>query len=264
MFNLHCTVYVLLILVGYIAAVDSVNPTVFVINPEDGNLVKWFDCSQHMKEPSDIAVSMHEFYICDFKVRCCLSFSLSTNATPEYYVHINTVQSVLAYRTLQGHCVTVFNEMGQYLRKLGGEGLTSYPNGIDLSEAGDLLVGDSHGNRFHVVVFSRDGSTRAEFECNELKVSRCCGLKLTSDGYVVTLAKNNHHVLVLNTLYIADARTMPILALYSYTVTRSYTGLIQVQYYTVHTVYCTVYMHNFLQYFTFSLFYYLQYAHSIS
>ena len=107
---------------------------------------------------------------------------------------------------MQGHCVVVFNELGQYVRKLGGEGITSYPNGIDLSEAGDLLVGDSHGNRFHVVVFSRDGSMRAEFECNELKVSRCCGLKLTSDGYVVTLAKNNHHVLVLNTLYIADAR----------------------------------------------------------
>ena len=35
------------------------------------------------------------------------------------------------------------------------------------------------------------------------QVSRCCGLKITSEGYVVTLAKNNHHVLVLNTLYIA-------------------------------------------------------------
>lgn len=35
-----------------------------------------------------------------------------------------------------------------------------------------------------------------------IQVSRCCGLKITSEGYVVTLAKNNHHVLVLNTLYI--------------------------------------------------------------
>lgn len=34
------------------------------------------------------------------------------------------------------------------------------------------------------------------------QVSRCCGLKITSEGFVVTLAKNNHHVLVLNTLYI--------------------------------------------------------------
>jgi len=42
-----------------------------------------------------------------------------------------------------------------------------------------------------------------EFECPYVKVSRCCGLKITSEGYVVTLAKNNHHVLVLNTLYIS-------------------------------------------------------------
>lgn len=42
-----------------------------------------------------------------------------------------------------------------------------------------------------------------EFECPYVKVSRCCGLKITTEGYVVTLAKNNHHVLVLNTLYIS-------------------------------------------------------------
>ena len=35
------------------------------------------------------------------------------------------------------------------------------------------------------------------------QVSRCCGLKLTHEGYIITIAKNNHHVLVLNTLYIA-------------------------------------------------------------
>ncbi len=34
------------------------------------------------------------------------------------------------------------------------------------------------------------------------QVSRCCGLKITSSGFVVTLAKNNHHVLVLDTLYV--------------------------------------------------------------
>ena len=70
-----------------------------------------------------------------------------------------------------------------------------------------------------MVVFSNDGTLLGEFECPHVKVlihsailnlllfliqvSRCCGLKITSEGYVVTLAKNNHHVLVLNTLYIA-------------------------------------------------------------
>lgn len=112
---------------GLIIVVDSVSPTVYIINAETGTLNGWFDCSGHMKEPSDIAVKSevpgNEYFICDFK----------------------------------GHCVVVFNEQGEYLRKIGHDGLTSYPNGIDISDDGDILVGDSHGNRFHVVVFDRNG-----------------------------------------------------------------------------------------------------------
>ncbi|XP_014217341.1 B-box type zinc finger protein ncl-1-like [Copidosoma floridanum] len=152
---------------GHIVAVDSVSPTVFVIS-DTGDLLRWFDCSDYMREPSDIAISGKEYFVCDFK----------------------------------GHCVVVFNEDGQFLRRIGCENITNFPNGIDISDAGDVLIGDSHGNRFHVAVFSRDGSLISEFECPYVKVSRCCGLKITSEGYVVTLAKNNHHVLVLNTLYI--------------------------------------------------------------
>jgi len=150
-----------------IVAVDSVTPTIFVIS-ETGKLVRWFDCADYMREPSDIAVSGTEFFVCDFK----------------------------------GHNVVVFSEEGNFLRRIGYEKITNFPNGIDVSDAGDVLIGDSHGNRFHVAVFGGDGSLLAEFECPHVKVSRCCGLKLTSEGYVVTLAKNNHHVLVLNTLYI--------------------------------------------------------------
>ncbi|CAF0717899.1 unnamed protein product [Brachionus calyciflorus] len=153
---------------GEIVAVDSVSPTVFRIS-ESGDLKKWFDCSEYMREPSDIAIFGNEYYVCDFK----------------------------------GHCVAVFNEDGNFVRKIGGENVTNFPNGIDVSDAGDVLVGDSHGNRFHVAVFSRDGTMISEFECPYVKVSRCCGLKITSEGYVVTLAKNNHHVLVLNTLYVS-------------------------------------------------------------
>ncbi|XP_046834478.1 B-box type zinc finger protein ncl-1-like isoform X1 [Vespa crabro] len=152
---------------GQIVAVDSVSPTVFVIS-DTGALLRWFDCSDYMREPSDIAISGKEYFVCDFK----------------------------------GHCVVVFNEDGKFLRRIGCENITNFPNGIDISDAGDVLIGDSHGNRFHVAVFSRDGSLISEFECPYVKVSRCCGLKITSEGYIVTLAKNNHHVLVLNTLYI--------------------------------------------------------------
>lgn len=41
---------------GHIVAVDSVSPTVFIIS-EEGELLHWFDCSDFMREPSDIAVS---------------------------------------------------------------------------------------------------------------------------------------------------------------------------------------------------------------
>ncbi|XP_013175271.1 PREDICTED: B-box type zinc finger protein ncl-1-like [Papilio xuthus] len=152
---------------GLIVAVDSVTPTVFILS-EEGDLLSWFDCSECMREPSDIAISGKEFYVCDFK----------------------------------GHCVVVFDEEGRFLRRIGCENVTNFPNGIDVSDAGDVLIGDSHGNKFHVAVFSRDGVLVTEFECPYVKVSRCCGLKITSEGYIVTLAKNNHHVLVLNTLYI--------------------------------------------------------------
>jgi len=153
---------------GNIVAVDSVTPTMFVIS-EQGELLRWFDCADYMREPSDIAVGGREFYVCDFK----------------------------------GHNVVVFTEDGVFVRRIGCENITNFPNGIDISDAGDILIGDSHGNRFHVAVFANDGGLLAEFECPHVKVSRCCGLKITSEGYVVTLAKNNHHVLVLNTLYIA-------------------------------------------------------------
>lgn len=41
---------------GHIVAVDSVSPTVFIIS-EEGVLVHWFDCSDYMREPSDIAIN---------------------------------------------------------------------------------------------------------------------------------------------------------------------------------------------------------------
>ena len=48
---------------------DSVSPTVFCI-AESGELVKWFDCSDYMREPSDIAISGKDYFVCDFKVIC--------------------------------------------------------------------------------------------------------------------------------------------------------------------------------------------------
>ncbi|KAI0989911.1 hypothetical protein GJ496_006567 [Pomphorhynchus laevis] len=153
---------------GHIVAVDSVSPTVFTIS-ENGDLLKWFDCSNNMKEPSDIAIYCHEYYICDFK----------------------------------GHCVAVFNEDGCFCRRIGCENVTNFPSGIEIDSTGRILVGDSHGNRFHVAIFSKLGELLFELECPYVKVSRCCGLKIIEDSSsdsksVITLAKTNHHVLILS------------------------------------------------------------------
>lgn len=139
---------------GLIVAVDSVSPTVFIIS-EDGNLIHWFDCSDFMREPSDIAINGEldhssqkrtlldhnlvagsDFYVCDFK----------------------------------GHCVAVFSEEGTFKYRIGSEKVTCFPNGIDISDAGDVLIGDSHGNRFHVACYSKDGQLQSEYECPYVKV----------------------------------------------------------------------------------------------
>lgn len=66
--------------------------------------------------------------------------------------------------------MVVFNEEGQYLRRIGSDNVTNFPNGIDISDAGDILIGDSHGNRFHVAVYSKEGTLISEFECPTVKV----------------------------------------------------------------------------------------------
>lgn len=71
----------------------------------------------------------------------------------------------------KGHCVAVFTETGQFKCRIGSEKVTCFPNGIDISDAGDILIGDSHGNRFHVACYSRAGVLQSEFECPYVKVS---------------------------------------------------------------------------------------------
>lgn len=150
---------------GHIVAVDSVSARLFIIH-ESGELLRSFQCGKHMQEPSDIAIHQGCYYICDFK----------------------------------GHCVVVFNSEGEFVRKIGDCCITNYPNGIDIDNEGRVLASDSHGNKFHIVVFDQKGELLGEFECPYAKVSRCCGLKITKEGFIVTLAKNNHHVLVLDAL----------------------------------------------------------------
>ncbi|XP_064214704.1 uncharacterized protein LOC103312546 [Tribolium castaneum] len=150
---------------GEIVVVDSVTPTLFIADEND--FLRTLDCSPFIQEPSDIAVVGKEFYICDFK----------------------------------GHAIVVMDDDGNFLRKFGGTETTMFPNGIDISSTGDVIVGDSHGNYFHVAVYSKQGNFLAQYRCPVVKVSRCCGLKMTSEGRLVTVDKNYHHVIVFESLF---------------------------------------------------------------
>lgn len=59
---------------------------------------------------------------------------------------------------------------GKFIRRIGCKDVTPYPNGIDVSDAGDVLVGNSHGNTFKIAVFNREGGLTTEFECSHVKV----------------------------------------------------------------------------------------------
>ena len=97
----------------------------------------------------------------------------------------------------------VFDQNGNCIQHIGKRYL-HYPTGIDINRSGDICVGDGHKMQFHVTVFDRNGSLMKKFECRypDVYVLRCRGLKITSEGYVVTVVKDTHQVLVTKTLHL--------------------------------------------------------------
>ena len=72
-----------------------------------------------------------------------------------------------------GHSIVVMHENGTFLRRIGCQPVTNFPNGIDISDAGDILVGDSHGNQFHVAVYDRRGELISQFQCPQVNLIEC-------------------------------------------------------------------------------------------
>lgn len=48
----------------------------------------------------------------------------------------------------------MFSYEGQFLRQIGGEGITNYPIGVAINAMGDVVVADNHNN-FNLTVFSQ-------------------------------------------------------------------------------------------------------------
>ena len=52
------------------------------------------------------------------------------------------------------HCIKVFNYDGDYLRSIGGVGITNYPINVSINAQGHLIVADNH-NKFNLTIFDK-------------------------------------------------------------------------------------------------------------
>ena len=45
----------------------------------------------------------------------------------------------------RAHCVKVFDYQGNYLRQIGGEGVSNFPIGVGLTASGEICIADNIG-----------------------------------------------------------------------------------------------------------------------
>ena len=69
---------------GKIVVMDSVRPTIFIIDPDNRVPTRYFEVADIMMEPSDIAIYNDHFYICDFKVRVFLCYGCGVLLNKSY------------------------------------------------------------------------------------------------------------------------------------------------------------------------------------
>lgn len=118
---------------------------------------------------------------------CCTSSgALSTSSSPNGVV-VNDKQEIFISDN-RAHCVKVFNYEGQYLRQIGGEGITNYPIGVGINSNGEILIADNHNN-FNLTIFTQDGQLISALE-SKVKHAQCFDVALMDDGSVVLASKD--------------------------------------------------------------------------
>jgi tripartite motif-containing protein 2/3 len=121
-----------------------------------GNVLQKFNCSKYLEFPNG----------------CCCS-----NDREEIFISDN-----------RAHCIKVFNYEGQYMRQIGGEGITNYPIGVGINLNGEVLVADNHNN-FNLTVFTQDGQVVNALE-SKVKHAQCFDVGLMDDGSIVLASKD--------------------------------------------------------------------------
>ena len=82
----------------------------------------------------------------------------------------------------------MFNYEGEFLRQIGGEGITNYPIGVGINSNGEVLVADNHNN-FNLTVFNQDGEIITALE-SKVKHAQCFDVGLMDDGSIVLASKD--------------------------------------------------------------------------
>ena len=126
-----------------------------IIFDQYGNVVHKFSCSKYLEFPNGVCV----------------------NDKQEIFISDN-----------RAHCIKVFNYDGQFLRQIGGEGVTNYPIGVGINTNGEVLVADNHNN-FNLTVFSQDGQLINALE-SKVKHAQCFDVGLMDDGSIVLASKD--------------------------------------------------------------------------
>lgn len=86
-----------------------------------GNVLNKFSCSRYLEFPNGVC------------------------ATPNNEILISDNRA---------HCIKVFSYEGQYLRQIGGEGITNYPIGVGINSHNEVVVADNHNN-FNLTIFDQ-------------------------------------------------------------------------------------------------------------
>jgi len=136
-----------------------------------GNVLQKFNCSKYLEFPNGV---------------CCSN----TNDREEIYISDN-----------RAHCIKVFDYNGNFVRQIGGEGITNYPIGVGINSNNEILVADNHNN-FNLTVFTQDGQLINALE-SKVKHAQCFDVGLMDDGSIV-LASKDYRIYVykyLNTNY---------------------------------------------------------------
>ena len=116
------------------------------------------------------------------------NFSCSPNLEFPNDVCTNDKQEIFI-SDKRAHCVKVFSYEGQFLRHIGGEGITNYPIGVCINALGEVVVADNHNN-FNLTIFKQDGTIVSALE-SKVKHAECYGVALLDNGSVA-LASNDY------------------------------------------------------------------------